>query len=774
MFIVVLASLSGVVGGYSVWSLGQQFRALKDLTTYALGASEMNADVAKSLLNAREYLNTRQNTNLQEARHYLAAISTDIEQALREVNDPERRATLEKMKPAFAQLKTDFERLVAVQAECDRVLRDILEDAGPQMADLMSQIIDVSARAKDFETAVIVGRALEALFRTRIELRSFVATTTHRNPDHVLEAYGELDTRLSAASVRLANVNSPVAAYFSEVEKQFGRYTSGFGDLQLGLQNLDALRDEALDKSGEAISKWADQVKAAAKADEAALAQSAMLSLKRNEASIAIAIALAFLVAGLTSVLGARAMSNAITSISTTMAKLASGDTNLAADFSDRRDEIGEMGKAVVVFRDAALEKARLEREALAAREAAARETELVREREAEQERAAARAREQQQREADAARDKAIAEERAIVVRSIGEGMARVAAKDLSYRLNTPLPEAYRKLQSDFNHAMEQLEAALETVRTNTDLIAVGADEITNASGDLSRRAEQQAASLEQTSASLGEVTGTVKQTAEGATQARAIVATAKADAEQGGDVVRQAIEAMGKIEASSQHIGRIIGVIDEIAFQTNLLALNAGVEAARAGEAGRGFAVVASEVRALAQRSAESAKEIKALISGSTHEVEEGVRLVGETGAALQSIVAKVGEINKAVCTIATNALEQANSLQQISQAVAKMDESTQENAAMAEKATAASRTLAAQSEKLAGLVGEFKIGRNSNSSSDPLRSELQRVAPHVFAPPVRSNAGAKAPRAAKPAIASPVVASHASAARADDWSEF
>ena len=172
-----------------------------------------------------------------------------------------------------------------------------------------------------------------------------------------------------------------------------------------------------------------------------------------------------------------------------------------------------------------------------------------------------------------------------MVSTSIGAGMAKLAAKDLTFRLTDDLPEAYRKLQADFNSAMEQLEKALQSVRSSTLAMDSGTQEISTASDDLSRRTEQQAASLEETAAALDEITATVKKAAEGATHARTVVAGTKADAEKSGEVVRKAVEAMGGIEKSSQQIGQIIGVIDEIAFQTNLLALNAGVEAARAGE---------------------------------------------------------------------------------------------------------------------------------------------------------------------------------------------
>ena len=136
-----------------------------------------------------------------------------------------------------------------------------------------------------------------------------------------------------------------------------------------------------------------------------------------------------------------------------------------------------------------------------------------------------------------------------------------------------------------------EVRRGIEERRTERSGIAAGSQEISSAAENLSQRTEQQAASIEETAAALHQVTATVSKTAEGAKHAREVVAQARADAERSGTVVNQTVEAMSKIEKSSQEISQIIGVIDEIAFQTNLLALNAGVEAAgreRRAEASR------------------------------------------------------------------------------------------------------------------------------------------------------------------------------------------
>ncbi|WP_425992732.1 methyl-accepting chemotaxis protein [Brevundimonas sp. TWP2-3-2] len=379
------------------------------------------------------------------------------------------------------------------------------------------------------------------------------------------------------------------------------------------------------------------------------------------------------------------------------MRRLIGGDTNFEVPCVVRKDEFGEMGRSVIAFRDAAIEKTRLEAEGAALRG------------QSDEERA------RNQRAADAA-----AREQASVVAALGEGLDHLTRGDLTYTLTQSFPDDYVKLKEDFNAAIGQLKDAMSVVAGNVSAIRSGAGEIAQASDDLSRRTEQQAASLEETAAALDEITATVNRTASGARQASETVQAAKGDAETSGNVVRDAVGAMGAIEKSAQEISQIIGVIDEIAFQTNLLALNAGVEAARAGDAGRGFAVVASEVRALAQRSAEAAKEIKVLISASTSQVNAGVALVGQTGEALQRIVGRVAEIDGLVSEIAASAQEQATGLQQVNTAVNQMDQVTQQNAAMVEQSTAASHSLSQEAETLAGSVSRFQIGAVAHAPAE------------------------------------------------------
>lgn len=389
-----------------------------------------------------------------------------------------------------------------------------------------------------------------------------------------------------------------------------------------------------------------------------------------------------------------------VASLKESMARIADGDGNADVSYTDRRNEIGAMAKTLLILRDSVNQRS---------------QSQL---REAEQQRALEEARINNEKIISAT-----TQQQSHAMAELARALECLAGGDLTVQVSA-IGQEYEKLRHDFNSAVGELHNVIGAIARTSHVVNDSASDISQATGNLSKRTEQQAAALEETAAALDEITSTVRTSSERANEARQMVTETKSSADRSGQIVRNAVDAMNRIEDSSQKIGQIIGVIDEIAFQTNLLALNAGVEAARAGEAGRGFAVVAQEVRELAQRSANAAKQIKSLINSSAEHVGGGVSLVRSTGDALDEIMVLVNRVDGHVNTIATAAREQATGLHEINASVNHMDQMTQQNAAMVEETTAASQTLAEESQQLRSLLSRFQL------SGDAARQGLSRAA--------------------------------------------
>jgi methyl-accepting chemotaxis protein len=435
-----------------------------------------------------------------------------------------------------------------------------------------------------------------------------------------------------------------------------------------------------------------------------------------------------------------------------TMGELAQGRNDIEVHGTKRGDEIGRMARAVLVFRDAAVEKVRLEAQAEAQRRAA----------------------EEERRKNAEAQAKAAAEQ-AEAVKALAGGLAKVSDGDLRIRLNEGFTETYKQIRDDFNTTIERLQETIASIMSSTREVASTAAEISTSTTDLSQRTEEQAASLEETSASMEQIAATVKKNAENAQQANQFANSTREIADRGGAVVAEAVSAMSRIEESSRKISDIISVIDEIARQTNLLALNAAVEAARAGEAGRGFAVVASEVRSLAQRSSQAAKDIKDLITNSSGQVQEGVELVNKTGASLTEIVDSIKKVAEIVSDIASASGEQATGIDQVTTALNQMDEVTQQNSALVEQNAAAAKALEQQSQGMDERVSFFRI--EAAAAGKP--PQMAAVAPQRPDPAATKRQPMPAPKrpAAAPAVRRPGGArTQAALAVKDDpdWQEF
>ncbi|OAI31457.1 chemotaxis protein [Methylosinus sp. R-45379] len=374
--------------------------------------------------------------------------------------------------------------------------------------------------------------------------------------------------------------------------------------------------------------------------------------------------------------------------IALALKRAAEDDFDENIPFVDQRDEIGDMARALRAFEAAAQEKRRLEREAESQRRLTAelRET------------------------GDGERRRA-ADEQAAVVAALAHGLERLSGGDFTSRLDTPFAPQYESLRADFNQAVEKLRRAMIAVAKNSQAVLERTTEGARVADSLAERSEQQALELAKAAVDLGASTSAIERTADTTAEVREFVNRASEAARRGGEVLRDTIAAMSAIEDSSGQIGRIVDLIDEIAFQTNLLALNAGIEAARSGEAGRGFAVVASEVRALAQRALEAAKEIGALVETAQRQVEIGVGLVSETSRTLSEVVQLTSSTDALVANVAAAAKEQSASLGEICITVGKIDKATRENAAIAARSSGASADLAERTRELIDQVARLRV---------------------------------------------------------------
>jgi methyl-accepting chemotaxis protein len=349
------------------------------------------------------------------------------------------------------------------------------------------------------------------------------------------------------------------------------------------------------------------------------------------------------------------------------MEALAAGDLTTTIQFTDYQDCVGRMTKAMMTFRDAAVE---------------------------------------QQRQA---------QEQDEAVQRLGGQLERLSHGDLTAEIGEGFPAGYAMLRTNYNAALAALRELIGSVMESTASIQTGSGEIAQASEDLARRTEANAASLEETAAAVTQMDQRLRATADSANRTVGRADGAIATVSGGRSITDEAVQAMTRVADSAKGIDSVIEGLDKIAFQTRVLAMNAAVEAGRAGEAGRGFAVVADLVSALAMRAEEEAGRARDQLTATQTDIVAAVEMVQKVDGALADISGDVSEVHTLLSQMATDNHAQSSAITQISVAIGTMDQSTQQNAAMVEETSAAARNLSGEVAALGEQASKFNVGNGS-----------------------------------------------------------
>jgi len=547
-------------------------------------------------------------------------------------------------------------------------------------------------------------------------------------------------------------------------------------------------REAALEKfaagqpAGIAVEDWRThatpaQGSLASMSSESLLFMTEVANEQLNGARLAIALyGLAAILTTALCVLGimtiVRRVANPIAALTACMDRLAGGNHDTVVPGAARKDEIGEMSRAVEVFRQNGIRIAALSADEAERSQVLASRAEMMGRLQSELKAvvSAASAGDFTQRVPG---DFGLPELNDLgasvngLVQTIDRGLeetgtvlAALAASDLTRRVEGQYQGAFERLKTDTNDVAEQLSQTISALRDTSRTLKTATTEILSGANDLSERTTKQAATIEETSAAMEHLAQTVINNAGKADAASVKANAVSRSAEEGGKVMDQANAAMERITTSSSKISNIIGMIDDIAFQTNLLALNASVEAARAGEAGKGFAVVAVEVRRLAQSAASASSDVKALIEQSAIEVRDGTKLVVSASSKLTAMLDAIRETNTLMDSIAGDSRDQASAIEEVSTAVRQMDEMTQHNAALVEEINAAIEQTETQASELDRVVDIFVLTESTT------RRPAAASAPASKATGIRG--------LQQKAKAAATYLSQGNAALKNDWSEF
>ncbi len=653
--ILLLLTIVGILAFNSLEHITEGVGSYRHMAEEATLATDVQEKMLMVRLNAKSYITSEQERELNGFKNYFAQTQQSVESARGKMTEPERVAKLDLIDNALDDYQKSFNDMTSLKMERTSLFDNSLVPSGAIIDKNLNELLIAAKDADQPEAMYAMATSLRKLLLGRLFVQKYMATNDKDTLNQAIEELSALSQEMAGAqSLFTTNQQQQL---LKEAGTHIENYQAALNKIAAITNQHNAIVTDSLDQLGPKIASATANITDHIKEIEEQLGpqlqatsdQATLIIIILNIIAVVIGCAVAFFISKMILCM----MGGEPADVIAVARKVADGDLDIELD--------DKCGKPTSLYAAIRMMVGKLR-------------------------------------------------EKVELAEQIADGDLTCEVTLASDRDKLGL--ALQKMVSSLRDILSQTQMAAEQ-------IASGASQVAATSEELSQGATESASSFEEVTASMNLMASQVQTNAENAGSANQLSSESKVAAEKGDHQMAEMVSAMNEITIAGQNISKIIKVIDEIAFQTNLLALNAAVEAARAGQHGKGFAVVAEEVRNLAARSAKAARETAELIEGSVSLTNRGAQMAEQTATALKDILTGTNKVSDLLEEIAAASNEQSQGITQMTAGLNQIDQVTQRNTGSAEESATAAEELSTQAEQLHKLLSGFKINFERSTSS-------------------------------------------------------